>query len=115
MKQIDFPAVLRVAADYDSPYTAPFFLKEGEQVQAGRRDDEWVGWVWCTNAAGESRWVPEAYLDETGRVLRDYESTELAAKAGEMVTAVYEESGWLWCTNQSSRSGWLPKENLQQT
>lgn len=113
MKQVDQPGTYRVIADYASPYTEPFFLKKGRTVQVGRRDDQWPGWLWCTNAAGESRWVPEAYLSRDGLVLRDYESTELEVKAGEMVTAVLEESGWLWCTNQAGQSGWVPKENLR--
>lgn len=105
----------RVIADYDSPYTEPFFLKKGATVQVGCRDDEWPGWVWCTTAAGESRWVPESYLDENGRVTRDYESTELTVNVGEWVTAVHEESGWLWCTNQSGQQGWVPLKILQLT
>lgn len=102
--------IYQVIANYDSPYTEPFFLKKGETVEIGRRDNEWPGWVWCRNAAGESRWVPEAYLRRDGQVVRDYESTELAVKKGEVVTAVLEESGWLWCTNQSGQSGWIPKK-----
>ena len=100
----------QVIADYASPYTEPFFLKTGELVQIGRRDDEWLGWVWCSNSAGESRWVPETYLRDDGQVVRDYESTELAVKAGEVVTAVLEESGWLWCINQSGQRGWVPQK-----
>lgn len=103
----------QVIADYDSPYTEPFFLKKGETVQVGRRDDEWPGWVWCTNTAGESRWVPEAYLSRDGLVLRDYESTELTVKVGDVVTAVHQESGWHWCTNQSGQNGWVPLNVLQ--
>jgi hypothetical protein len=37
--------IYQVIADYDSPYTEPFFLKKGETVQIGRRDNEWPGWV----------------------------------------------------------------------
>jgi uncharacterized protein YgiM (DUF1202 family) len=114
MNPTDLPAAFQVVADYESPYTEPFYLKAGEQVQVGRRDDEWVGWVWCTNAGGESRWVPAAYLGGAGHVLRDYESTELEVTVGEMVTAVHEESGWLWCTNQSGQQGWLPKKVVEQ-
>ena len=113
MKQVDQPRPYRVIADYDSPYTEPYCLKKGETVQVGRRDDEWPGWVWCTNAAGESRWVPEAYLGSNGLVLRNYESTELEVKAGEVVTAIIEESGWLWCTNQSGQSGWVPQKVVE--
>lgn len=113
MKQDNQLRSYQVIADYNSPYTEPFFLKKGETVQIGRRDDEWPGWVWCTNAAGESRWTPDAYLCSDGQVGRDYEATELAVKKGDVVTAVHEESGWLWCTNQSGRSGWIPAKYLR--
>lgn len=113
MNPADQSSAYRVIAGYDSPYTEPFFLKAGEIVQIGRRDEEWPGWVWCTNSTGASRWVPEAYLDGNGRVTRDYESTELTVKVGDVVTAVFEESGWLWCINQSDQSGWVPLNILQ--
>jgi uncharacterized protein YgiM (DUF1202 family) len=117
LNQVNQPRFYRVIAGYESPYTAPFFLKKGETVQIGRRDDEWPGWVWCTNAAGESRWTPESYVrgdGPVGQVVRDYEATELAVKVGEVVTAVLEESGWLWCTNQSGQSGWIPKKVVER-
>lgn len=110
MPQSNLRHLYRVIADYDSPYTEPFFLKKGEMVQTGRRDDEWPGWVWCRSSAGESRWAPEAYLDSDGLVVRDYESTELTVKVGDVVTAVLAESGWLWCTNQSGQNGWVPQK-----
>jgi hypothetical protein len=103
----------RVIADYDSPYAEPFCLKKGEMVQIGRRDDEWAGWVWCRSSAGESRWVPEAYLGRDGQVLRDYEATELTVKVGDRVTAVFAESGWLWCSSQSGQQGWVPQKVVE--
>ena len=110
MTQNNQPHLYHIIADYDSAYTEPFFLKQGEMVQIGRRDDEWPGWVWCTNGAGDSRWVPKAYLRSDGLVMRDYESTELTVKKGDVLTAVFAESGWLWCTNQSGHSGWVPQK-----
>ena len=112
----EFPCFCRVTADYESPYTAPFFLAAGAQVAVGRTDAEWPGWVWCTNAVGESRWVPESYLrceGAAGWLRRDYDAVELSVRAGEGVTAVSQESGWLWCINQTGQSGWLPQSHLQ--
>lgn len=112
----DPPFTCRVIADYDSPYTTPFVLQKGEPVQIGRQDTDWPGWLWCTNAAGESRWVPRAYLaqdGERGTLLRHYEATELAVKTGEILQGSQLESGWAWCTNRAGRSGWVPLNNLQ--
>jgi hypothetical protein len=44
--------------------------------------------------------------------LRDYEATELPARAGQVVTLGTRESGWIWCTDELGRSGWLPAEHL---
>jgi uncharacterized protein YgiM (DUF1202 family) len=35
-------------------------VKAGEQVRVGQRLN---GWAWCTNASGQSGWVPERNLD----------------------------------------------------
>lgn len=110
-------AKFKVIVDYQSPYTEPFFIKRGEAVQIGERDTEWPGWIWCTNAGGKSRWVPESYLHRTGDkglAVRDYEATELSVQVGEQVTGGQEVSGWVWCTNRAGASGWVPKDNLME-
>ena len=107
----------RVIADYQSPYMEPFFIPKGERLQIGERDSDWPGWVWCTNAEGISRWVPESYIHRDGnkgQAVRDYEATELSVKVGEQLTGEQEESGWVWCTNQAGLSGWVPKNKLIQ-
>lgn len=106
-----------VVKDYQSDYTAPWTMTEGERLLIGERDSEWDGWLWCTNAEGESRWVPESFLERRGDkciALRDYEATELNVKVGEVVWMGVVESGWAWCimstnqTDQPSQQGWLP-------
>jgi hypothetical protein len=85
-------------------------------LAVGEEESEWPGWVWCTNQAGKSRWVPEAYVERTGDscvMLRDYAATELSVNVGEVLTIIgEEESQWVWCKSQAGRSGWVPVENL---
>jgi len=90
-------------------------MKSGDVLTVGKRDIEWGGWIWCTNSSGESRWVPESYLEiegNSGVANIDYESTELDVQAGEILILGQEESGWFWCTNQAGKSGWVPIKNL---
>jgi hypothetical protein len=105
----------RVIKNYTSPYTKPWSMRKGEALQVGKRDSEWEGWIWCTNARNECRWVPENYLDivgQAGVAKIDYESTELEVNVGEILALGEQESDWCWCTNQEGMSGWVPMENL---
>jgi uncharacterized protein YgiM (DUF1202 family) len=105
-----------VIADYRSQYTEPCAFHEGEELAVGEKESEWPGWVWCTNRAGESRWVPEKYVERTGNacvMIRDYEATELSVNVGEVLAITgEEESEWVWCTNQAGQSGWVPLDNV---
>jgi hypothetical protein len=97
MSWIDGERVCRVIADYASAYTEPLAFSAGERLVTGERKSEWSGWVWCTNQAGKSRWVPEKYVERRGDacvMLRDYEATELSVSIGEtLVITGEEESG----------------------
>ena len=63
--------------------------------------------------------MPDRYLapvsDRKATVLHDYDTTELAAEAGEIVTVIEadEESGWLWCRGSSGRAGWVPLSSVK--
>jgi len=111
----------QVIKDYQSDYTDPWFMTEGEQLKMGDRESEWDGWAWCTNSEGESRWVPESFLERRGNkciALRDYESTELSVQIGEVVLMGTVESGWAWCIQTSDQAdqptlqGWVPMKCL---
>ena len=107
--------VCRAIAAYRSPYSGPFVLHPGDPLTIGDRKSEWSGWLWCTDRRGESRWVPEAYVERRGDIgmaLCDYDATELSVQVGEELLVDREESGWIWCTNRRGKSGWVPVENL---
>ncbi len=81
----------------------------------GDKDSEWEGWIWCTNSEGESRWVPEAFIERRGKyclALRNYESTELSVQEGDILQINEVESGWAWCKNADGHSGWVPIASL---
>jgi len=105
----------RVLKAYQSPYTAPLTVHEGEWLRWEPRECEWPGWIWCTTELGESRWVPENWVEKEGEncvLQRDYTATELSVEEGETVTVLLVESGWGWAINESGESGWVPSEHL---
>ncbi len=106
----------RVIKDYNSPYTEPLIILKGEILTISDKESEWSGWIWCVNKDGESRWVPENYLEihgTTGKAKQDYNATELNVKTGEELIIIEEEAEWYWVINQEGKSGWVPFENVQ--
>jgi hypothetical protein len=84
----------------------------GDQVVVGERDTEWPAFVFVTTASG-SGWVPSRYLSaDLGavRVVRDYDTAELAAEPGDTLAVLErdDESGWLWCQDPAGRQEWIP-------
>jgi hypothetical protein len=111
----DRSRLCRAIAAYQSAYPGPFVLHPGDELVIGERESEWSGWLWCTDRWGESRWVPEAYVQrrgDTGVALCDYDAAELSVDAGEELFVNRQESGWMWCTNRQGQSGWVPVKNL---
>jgi uncharacterized protein YgiM (DUF1202 family) len=103
----------RATADREPSYPDPLVVNAGEEVTIGREDTEWVGWLWCTNAAGKSGWIPKRYIEQTndgnkGKLLLNYTTAELPVQTGEILTLHYEESSWYWATNAAGDHGWVP-------
>jgi len=105
-----------VIANYESAYPDPFFARKSDNLTIGKKDGSWPGWLWCTTANGESRWLPQSYLEikgNTGTLLRDYNSVELTVRVGEQLTVIDEAEGWYWCTNSRGQTGWVPGECVE--
>ena len=105
----------RVLAAHRPSDQDPLIMSTGDELTVEDRVSEWQGWIWCTNQEGRSSWVPAAYVqrrERAGFALCDYDATELAVDAGEVLVLGKEESGWIWCTNQVGQSGWVPARNL---
>ena len=104
-----------IIEEYNSPYAEPCIFEKGEIVLVGEKDSEWSGWIWCTKDSGESRWVPENYLEihgDNGKILRKYNSKELAVNVGEEFIILEEEAEWFWVENETGKSGWVPIKNV---
>ena len=108
---------VQVTQEWKVTYPDPLILTVGEQIQVGRRDDEWPGWIWCTHANGKSGWALESRLkvDETihtATVLQDYTAIELEIQPGEHLVIQQVESSWAWATNEAGQSGWAPLSHI---
>ncbi|MFW9941846.1 MAG: SH3 domain-containing protein [Candidatus Thorarchaeota archaeon] len=106
----------KVSVEYKSPYTDSIEFRKGERVQIGKKDSEWSGWIWCMNKDGKERWVPNNYIDiqgNSGKMLQNYEATELEVSIGENLKIEKEESGWIWVVNDEGKKGWIPLKNVQ--
>ena len=107
----------RVVKPYDSVYPEPLVFRTAEELVITDKESPWRGWIWCTNQSGESRWIPENYVerkDNKGTMRCDYDATELTANIGEELIIEKEESGWFWCINQKKQRGWIPIECVEK-
>lgn len=99
------------------PDRPPIEVHAGQEVEVGRRDDEWPEFVFVTTTTG-SGWVPARHLAITGAgralVQRAYDTTELPSEVGETLDVVVEDlqSGWVWCRSRHGEEGWVPVRAL---
>jgi len=107
---------IRVVEEHEPSFSYSVKLKKGETVNVGEEDDEMPGWFWCTNVNGLGCWVPSIYLERDerkGKLITDYESTELQATKGEEMEFIREAAGWIWCRTDDRRRGWLPRNKVE--
>ena len=108
-----------MTARHKPPSRPPIRIAAGEQVVAGERDTEWPAFVFVTTESGAG-WVPSRHLSgDSGpvQVVRDYDTTELAAEPGDALTVLTrdDEGSWLWCRDQHGRQGWIPLRAVSES
>lgn len=105
-----------VVLEHRMSYPDPLVVAAGEEVSVGERDARWP-YVWCVNSEDKGGWVPDSYVhrdrENRGRVLQDFDTSELTVRVGERLTISKAEGGWVWCTNEQGHSGWVPEENVE--
>lgn len=107
------PAFMRVKAikEHKSAYPNPITFQQGEQVQVGKRDTLFLGWIWTTTNTGNSGWAPEQILEINGSravAKEDYNARELNTALGEVLAVYRELSEWYWASNAAGEYGWVP-------
>lgn len=106
----------RVIATHRAPDRPAIRVASGDTVMLGERDIDWPHFVWATLASGLGGWIPAALFDsERGAATarEDYDTRELDAEAGEMLTLHHEMAEWWWAENALGRTGWIPARTIE--
>lgn len=106
-----------VIKKHTSNYPSPIILNVGDNILLGREDDEYIGWMFCTNIrTGLSGWCPKQIinvLDNTnGIAIEDYSANELNVIPGQELIIIKELNDWAWCYD-SVNFGWVPLDNFK--
>lgn len=109
-----------VVVEHVPSASPPLALQAGDGVMAGRSEpSRWPAFRSCATTDGRTGWVVDRVLDlasprsgteadEPATLLADYDTTELAARPGDVGQALWEDGLWLWCEAPDGRAGWLP-------
>ena len=100
---------VKVIAPHPGEGAFPTFEK-GTVVTMGDECTHFLHWYPCKIEEYET-YVPECYVCD-GKLLRDYNPTELVAGVGDILEVqeiVYE---WLIATNKNGVTGWIPAESV---
>ena len=91
-------------------------LESGDPVRVGEESAAYPGWIRITAPNGSKTWAPIGYVrgepGRAGRLLVDYDSTELAVKERDRVVVALEYKGWGWVRTEDRREGWVPLDVL---
>ena len=101
----------RVIATHRAPDRPPIRVAPGDAVTLGERDLDWPDFVWTTLAGGLGGWIPAALFDrDAGEAVAqvEYDTRELDADIGELLTLHRELASWWWAENAQGASGWIP-------
>jgi hypothetical protein len=87
-------------------------MRAGDNVAVGHRNQQHPAFVWAATEDGHHGWVPEEYLDITGRqsavVRRDYDSTHLTVAVDEVLDVLEQIDDYLLCRSAAGVEGWVP-------
>lgn len=112
------PRRVRVTEAHVTSDPNPVRFRAGDTLSVGHRDQVWTAYIWGTDQAGRSGWVPASFLridpdGETAVALRDYDSTELTVGRGQLLDVLGEVGGWYLCRTEAGMSGWVPGTSLE--
>jgi hypothetical protein len=106
----------RVITAHQAPDRPAIRIAAGDTATLGDRDLDWPQFVWATLASGLGGWIPASMFDaERGAAtaVDDYDTRELDAEAGEILTLHHEMADWWWAENVVGQTGWVPARSLQ--
>ena len=109
-----FPKTVGVGRSCVSVHIDDIRFHDGDALVVGHRNQQYPEFVWCATENGHHGWVPETFIEMTGRAsavaLRDYDAAHLTVSAGESLTTLEQVDAWLRCRNAWGLEGWVPVE-----
>ena len=103
---------VRVMQDYPHKWEYqgefPTFVKGTPVILAETEDEDFLGWYAC-EIAGHTPYIPKIFVRD-GKLIRDYNPTELIQEAGDILEVQEIIHAWLLATNDKGVTGWIPAE-----
>ncbi|MCL2201296.1 MAG: SH3 domain-containing protein [Oscillospiraceae bacterium] len=93
---------------WDHPGDFPTFKKGTPVILDKDEDDDFLGWHAC-GIAGYKTYVPIVFV-RNGKLVCDYNPTELIPQVGEVLEVVAIFNAWLIAKNEQGLTGWIPAE-----
>ncbi len=104
-------ATFTANSDYEEKDNQPIRLSVGDQIKIGHADHAWPGWVWATDPAGKSGYIPEEIVRPLGldlyQVLENFDPVVLTIHKGDVLESLRQIHGWHWCRNERGAEGWV--------
>ena len=107
--------IVRVIKPHTSKYPNPITFKKGEDLQVGKEDDMYPGWIWTITEDGNRGWAPIKILKinrSHARAEEDYSARELNTRHGEELRLLREMNAWYWVSNSKGDTGWVPESTV---
>ena len=107
--------IVRVAKPHTSNFPNPISFKKGEDLQVGKEDELYPGWIWTITSDGNRGWAPIRILKivhSHARAVEDYTARELNTRHGEELQLLREMNRWYWVCNSAGDTGWVPKSTV---
>ena len=82
----------------------------GTAVTVGKEEPGFRYWP-AAQILGRATFVPLSFV-EGGKLTRDYNPTELAADAGDILEVLEIVNAWLFVRDARGDTGWIPAENV---
>jgi hypothetical protein len=100
---------VKVIAQHPGEGAFPTFAK-GTVVTIGEECVHFQHWYPC-KIEGHETYMPKCYVCD-GKLVRDYNPTELVAEVGDVLEVQEIVYAWLIATNKSGVTGWIPAESV---
>ena len=88
----------------------PLFAK-GKDVLIKDECREFFAWYNC-EIDGYDTYIHEDYF-ENGKLIKDYNPTELNAEPGDILEVILIKNNWLYCKTENGIPGWIPGDNVK--